>query len=259
VEPRATPHAEQPLEVAVVPQLLASPAPEDEPTADRPPAEPAASGDGPEVPEGETPAPEVGVPEGTGEDAPAGDVRDAGDLMRDEELLAAARAELSGDTRRGFETTLLASPEEQLDIARYFDEELVLIPRRALSGEHPRYFRLDPRTGVVAGVDGPPPTRFRHYRDFLDYEYERLPARLRDLRKSVLSRNEIYVFGALIPLEEWALVVGRRRRALADTGRSAEEVGSFTIQYVARPEGRYDVVVREIRFADGTRIRPDPL
>ncbi len=181
------------------------------------------------------------------------------ELLGDQELLDAARAEWNGDVRAGFQTTLLAAPEEQLDIARAFGEELVLIPRDALVEGGSRWFRLDLSSGTVRSVDGAPPTGYRQYRDLLDYEYERLPAALRDLRKSVLARNEIFVFGALIPLREWGLVVARRREALERTGRPLEDVKRFVVHYRPLAPGSYDFEVHEIVFADGTRVRPDTL
>ena len=134
----------------------------------------------------------------------------------------------------------------------------MLVPLSALDpeGVRPRWFRLA-AGGQVEAVDGPPPLeRYRQYRDLFAYEYARLPAALRDLRKSVLSRAEVYVFAALIPPAEWALVVGRRRAALARAGRTEGDVRRFVMRYVRRAPDRFDVEVREIHFADGTRFRP---
>ncbi len=81
---------------------------------------------------------------------------------------------------------------------------------------------------------------------------------MRALRRSVLSRSEIYLFAALIPPQEWAVVIGRRREALAQAGRSLSEVERFTLRYERRTDGGTDVSVEEIAFADGSRFRPSP-
>lgn len=194
------------------------------------------------------------TPEETPEETPG-----AERLMEDAELLAAARHELSGEARRGFATVLLASPEEQLEIARFFGEELVLVPRSALdpAAPNPTYFRLRPdgKAGVEAVAGRAPLAGFRQYRDLFDYEYSRLPAPLRELRRSVLVRSEVYLFAALIPAREWAVVIGRRREALANTGRDLSEVRRFLLRYVRLSGGGYDLRVEEIVFADGGRSR----
>jgi len=65
--------------------------------------------------------------------------RPAAELRHDPRLLSLARAELAETTRHGFATVLLASPEEQIDIARSFGEALVLVPRETpLSSIHLR-------------------------------------------------------------------------------------------------------------------------
>ena len=147
-------------------------------------------------------------------------------------------------------------------VARFFGEEIVLVPKSALEGDpaQMRYFRL--------ALDGPSRVesvrgtavleRFRQYRDLFDYEYARLPQPLRELRRSVLSRSEVYLFGALIPAREWAVVVQRRREALDACQRSAEEARRFVLRYRARPKGGFDLVVEDIVFADGSRFRPTP-
>ena len=57
----------------------------------------------------------------------------------DEALMAQARVELSEGARKGLTTVLLAAPEEQLEIARFFSEEVVLVPRSTLGeGASPR-------------------------------------------------------------------------------------------------------------------------
>ncbi len=181
--------------------------------------------------------------------------------MRDGDLLSAARSEFAGEGRKGFATVLLAAPEDQLEIARFFDEELVLVPRDALDPEatSTRYFRVahdgEPR---VERVSGPPPLdRYRQYRDLFDYELARLPEQVRALRRSVLARNEIYLFAALIPTAEWAVVIGRRREALGRAGRELGDVGRFVLRYQRREEGGFDLTVEEIVFSDGTRLRTE--
>ncbi len=221
------------------------------------------------------PPPEVGAPEGS-EDAALPAVAHAEpepepaaensrpsseELMEDDDLIADANREFTGELRHGFATVLLAAPEEQLDIARFFGEELVLVPREALDpdADRPHYFRLSadgaPRVETVG--DRPPLERYRQYRDLFDYEYARLPAALRELRRSVLTRSEIYVFAALIPAREWAVVVGRRREALAASGREVDDVRRFVLRYERRADSGFDVRVEEIVFSDGTRFHPN--
>jgi hypothetical protein len=258
-------------------------------------AEPEAASEGEEAAAPAPPPPELGAPEGEedGEAAPAASTEEepevleeevaeaepavsAADapaetdaapgpptsetLMADAELLDDARSELAGEIRQGFATALLAAPQDQVDIARFFREELVLVPRRALdpSAERPHYFRLDVEDGArVERVDERPPLEgYRQYRDLFDYEYARLPAALRELRRSVLTRSEIYLFAALIPAREWAVVVGRRRAALDESGRAQEDVRRFVLRYERRPDAGFDVRVDEIVFRDGTRFRP---
>jgi len=181
-------------------------------------------------------------------------------LMRDKALLALARDELSGESSQGFETVLLASTEQQLEIARFFDEELVMIPKRFLDedDDDPHYYRLStgssPKVELVSGR--PALESYRQYRDFFDYDYSRLPDPIRELRRSVLDRNEIYLFGALISPKEWAVVIARRREALASSGRQASEVRQYILRYIRQPSDRIDVVVEEILFTDGERYRP---
>lgn len=202
------------------------------------------------------PPPERGTPEG--KEAGARAALQA--LMRDPGLLTRARQEASGEARLGFETVLVAAAEDQLDIAQFFGEELVLVPRSAIDQDNadPRYFRLTGgKRPVVRQVRGRPPLpAYRQYRDLFDYEYARLPAPLRELRRSVLARSEVYLFSALIPVAEWAVVIARRRAALAQAGRGLGDARRFTLRYRRRPDNAFDVEVREILFRDGRRFRP---
>jgi hypothetical protein len=204
-------------------------------------------------PEGDAEALEAAPPDTSEEASPEG-------MMQNERLLESAERELAGEARLGFSTVLIAAPEDQIAIAHYFGEELVLVPKSALdeSAERRGYFRLSPGAGQeVESVSGAPRLeQYRQYRDLFDYEYARLPAPLRALRRSVLSRGEIYLFAALIPLREWALVVGRREEALAQSTRSAAEVRRFTLRYEHGAAGGFDVRVREILFTDGRRFTP---
>jgi hypothetical protein len=177
--------------------------------------------------------------------------------LQDEGLMAQARAELSEGARKGLTTVLLAAPEDQLEIARYFSEELVLVPRTTLAaGVAPRYYRLATAgsRGVEVVPSAPPLEGHRQYRDLFDYEYARLPASLRDLRRTVPAREDVYLFAALLSPPEWALVIARRQEALARTGRDLASVRQFVLRYVRVPGG-FDLRVVEIVFSDGTRVR----
>jgi len=144
-----------------------------------------------------------------------------------------------------------------LEIARFFSEELVLVPRTALdAAAAPRYYRLEtsgsPRVETVTSA---PPLRAQ-YRDLFDYEYARLPAPLRDLRRSVPAREDVFLFASLLSPTEWALVIARREEALARTGRDLSSVRKFVLRCVRGPGGGFDMQVVEIVFSDGTRVRP---
>ena len=76
------------------------------------------------------------------------------------------------------------------------------------------------------------------------------------MRRSVLTRSEVFLFAALIPVREWAVVIGRRAEVLAQSGRELSEVRRFTLRYRRRTDAGFDVVVEEILFADGSRFRP---
>ncbi len=181
------------------------------------------------------------------------------ELRKDPKLLDEARREFEGEVRRGFSTVLLAAPEDQLDLARTFGEELVLVPRTALdpNATNPTYFRLR-LTGppsVERVQQAPPLESYRQYRDLFDYEYSRLPEPLRELRRSVLSRDEVYLFAALIPVSEWAVVLGRRQEALDQLGTGSESVRRFTLRYVRTGSGGFDLRVEHVELADGSTQR----
>jgi len=191
----------------------------------------------------------------------AEDAREVAELMRDPALLAAAAAELGGEERRGFATVLLATPEEQLAIARFFGEELVLVPRQTLDpgAQDPHWFRVAPEDGHVEELRGRPALeQYRQYRDLFDYEYSRLPETLRELRRSLLARGDVYLFAALLPAREWAVVIARRAEALARSGRDPEDVRTFVLRYRPLAGGSFDLAVDHVVFADGSRYTVNP-
>jgi hypothetical protein len=257
------------------------------PTSSAPPPEPDEAEDDRVVP----PPPELGAPEGVVDPEAVAESRDSeptppedkadtknephpieqdadlesasnvAELMKDKSLLQKARDELTGKVRKGFATVLLATPEDQVHIARFFGEKLVLIPRRAIDPKRadPIWFRVG--TGAPPSVDKvrgrPPLENYRQYRDLFDYEYSRLPVPLRTLRKSVLQRREIYLFAALIPATEWAAVIGRRNQAIAESGHDLDQVRRIVMRYIGSPDRGYDIVVEEVVLADGSRFRPN--
>jgi hypothetical protein len=155
---------------------------------------------------------------------------------------------------------LLAAPEDQLAIARFFGEELVLVPRAALdpTTAAPEYFRLA-RAGaptVERVAAAPPLENHRQYRDLFDYDYGRLPPELRELRRSLIARDEVYLFAALLSAEEWALVIARRGEALAEAERELGDVRRFVLRYVRASGDAFDLRAEEIVFTDGTRFVP---
>jgi hypothetical protein len=185
---------------------------------------------------------------------------DAARLAADRSLLAAAEKELAGEAALGFSTVLVSSPEDQLDIARVFGEEIVLVPRAALDTEAAGVvsYRLDltaaPRVVEVAGR--PALERYRQYRDLFSYDFERLPRPLRTLRSSVVRRDEVFLFAALIPAREWAVVVGRRQEALRSIGIEETDVERFVLRYIRLANGSFDLAVDEVHHVDGRRLVP---
>ncbi len=182
-------------------------------------------------------------------------------VMKDSKRLEEAENELSGEARKGFATVLVATAEEQLAIARFFGEKVVLVPRSALDpqGKNPFFFELDPETGRVLRNPGKPALEnLRQYRDLFDYEYGSLPEPLRKLRRSVLVRSDIFLFAALISAPEWALVMQRRAAALTTAPDPEKPVRAFELRYVPLAGGGFDVAVDRIVFADGTVFHPAP-
>ena len=172
-------------------------------------------------------------------------------------LLGAARDELAGKTRHGFTQQLLSVPEDAVAQARFFGEQILLIPK---AGTH--YFRLELEPAVkVVRVEGSPPlAQVARHRDYLkNYRYEDLSAPLRALRRMEPNRSQIWLFGATIPPREWALVVARRQAALEqynkETGKTEtlDSVRHVLMRYVPLHGGGFDIRVVELRFADGTR------
>ena len=186
--------------------------------------------------------------------------RPVDELRADAELVERARAELSGEARQGFATTLLAAPEDQLAIARAFGEELVLVPKAALGEGESSYFRLDlsgsPRVEAVRGPFRA--ERFLFYRDLFAYDYSSLPAPVRKLRRQVVTRSDVHWFAALIPTSEFAVVVGRRDEALRALGIELEDVRRFVLRYHPTAEGGFDLRVEQVELADGRRERIVP-
>jgi len=215
------------------------------------------------------PPPEAGAPEGeeSGEVVEV-EVEDAPDfsaetVMQDSTLLAAAEKELSGEVRRGFHSVFLSSAEEQISIGQYFGERMVMVPKAALdpNNSRPYYFEVSflQENPQVVRVSGKPPLeQFRQYRDLFGYPYNDLPDILRELRRSVLARNEVFLFGVLIPSNEWALAIDRRSRALEASGREISSVQQFVLRYIASPQGGYDFEIASIQFSDGTLYQPSP-
>lgn len=196
-------------------------------------------------------------------DEPAEPVDTLQQLTEDRELLEAARKELDGEVKLGFSTQFIGAAKDQLAIARAFGEQVVLIPRSALDDEDASAssYVLDLGRGTqVRKVPGRPDlSHFRQYRDLFGFEFSALPEPMRRLRTSVVRRDEVFLFAALIPAHEWAVAVGRRREALDRIGRAEEDVERFTLRYVPASNGRFDFSVEAIDFADGSTWRASGL
>ncbi len=251
-EPEAT--APEPVEPAP-----AEPAPmEAAPSETEPVAEPVAAAElgsrtGSEEAERREAAREAGP-------QPIEDPRETTDeLARNSELLALAEDELGGaDVALGFATTLISEPEQQLQIAQAFGEEIVLVPKAALlEGSEALSFRMrpgaSPRTEKLQGL--PDLQRSRQHRDLFAYDLGRLPDELRALRRNVIRRDEVFLFAALIPASEWAIVIGRRREAVRAAGVLESDVERYVLRYIPQPRGGFDFLVEEIHLAGGERLR----
>ncbi len=196
-----------------------------------------------------------------GETAAADEVRQ---VMEDAGLRSQARRELAGEASQGFATTILARPEDELDLARFFGERIVMIPKQAFGSEDPWWYGLDLATGEIRRHDGAPPLaavqQAREYRSqYIDQgQYPRLPDAIRAFRRSFLgtSWKDIYFFGALLSEAEWALVIARRQKALAAAPDPTKPVRRFVLAYRRLDGGAFDLQVRRIEFADGSTFQP---
>lgn len=254
----------QAAEVEARPQPVAEPEPEPEP-------EPVPVPEPEPEPEPQVAAAELGTRDGEEsleeraapvepEESVADPRPSAAELSRNVALKEQATRELSGgEASLGFTTTLISSPEDQLDIARAFGEDIVLVPRNALDDSaQAESFRLRFRSGATPSIETvagrPDLERSRQYRDLFAYEFQRLPAKIRELRRRVIRRDEVFLFAALIPASEWAVVIGRRQEACVAAGVGEEEVEQYVLRYVRAAGGQFDFVVDEIRLTSGERI-----
>jgi hypothetical protein len=268
------------IEIAVAPGVVPEPAADEAPSEAAPETntEPAPAPEIPEAPipepEEAPPPPERGDPDGE-EDIEASEP--VPEVSKEEQArgeIASIRGssvkvqraadELSGKTRRGFRTVLYSSAEDQLAIARTFGEQLVLVPRKGLDPKRPYYYLLDAAdsdssTGSVRRIaEKAPLEQFRQYRDFFAFEYSDLPDAVRGLRRKVTVRSDVFLFAALIPPSEWAVVMSRRATALQQSGSKIEDLRRAEMRYVALPGGGYDIQVKQLIFADGSRWTQTP-
>jgi hypothetical protein len=191
------------------------------------------------------------------------------EFARDKALLDAAASELSGKARRGFTTTfslkrdMRLRGEELLAVARHFEEPVVLVPKSGLDPDNPHYYRLElgDKPQVVRVDAKPPLERFRQTHNLFKLfpDYRDLPGPLRQLRRTVPNRGDVYLFASLIPPSEWAVVIGRRAQALSaynrrrpGPARTLDDVKRVRMDYVALEGGGYDIRVDRIFFADGS-------
>jgi len=220
-----------------------------------------------EEPPVEEPPEQEEVPDGTGAADAKALEREMEQVVSSEELIRRAQQEVTGQTRRGFSTGFSTKAGDQLELARYFDEPIILVPRAGLrrGNEHYYRLRLGPPDEVELVKKAPPLEQYRQYRDLLDkrFSYDALPAPIRELRRRVFVRGDIYLFAALIPPREWGLVIVRREAALAaynqnhsGPARTYDDVRKFSMRYVRLPGGAFDIRVARIQFADGTLWEP---
>ena len=79
-----------------------------------------------------------------------------------------------------------------------------------------------------------------------------------------MKRGAIFLFAALIPPSEWAVVMARRAAALEACAREQgkarrlEDLRRVEMRYVALPGGGFDIAVKQLVFADGTRWTQHP-
>jgi len=230
---------------------------ENEPEPTPPPAE-AGSPDGDEEEENTEPVAEE-QPE-PAEDRIRQEIKN---ISSSRKLVDDARHELVGRTRRGFTTEFDTATSDQLAIARYFGEQVLLIPRKGLNPRNHHYFVIDAATSFeTRRVNDVPPSNFRQVRDLLDRDirYASLPGPLKTLRRQVTLSSEIFLFAAPIPPREWAIVMARRAAALercnAELGgseRTLKDLRRVKMRYVPLAGGGFDIQVKEFVFADGAR------
>jgi hypothetical protein len=265
-DPPPPPPPEPPdlVERAGEPPVETPPEPRETAATSPPPAPESGTPEGEENGPGDAanPAPEEPVPAPPTAEEEAERLREEiRGLAASAELRHEATEELAGRARRGFRTVFLCAARDQLAIARWFDEALVLVPRAGLDPDHPYHYRLETHepARVVRVAEAAPLARFRQYRDLFAFPYGTLPGPLRDLRRSVFNRGDVYLFAALVPPSEWAVVIARRRAALrtynarrSGPPRTLDDVRRVTMRYVPLAGGGFDIRVAQILFADGT-------
>ena len=226
---------------------------------DAPPHEKPAEKEIPAPPEqGDVDGEKQAEKKGPTEDELATEVRkDIESLKGSKKLLDAAKKELAGKSRKGFQMYFLSDDEEQLDLARFFGESILLIPRRPT-----HYFKLElGHPAKVVKIDGVPPPIYRH-RTFFEYKYNELPAPIRELRRQIPYRGDILMWGAAIPPSEYAIAIARRTAALTEynrqngANRTLEQVRRVDVRYVPLAGGGFDMRIKQFVFADGTRWAP---
>lgn len=182
------------------------------------------------------------------------------EIGRSKALLDKANKELSGKSKRGFETIIKTRSEEIIELARAFGGRILLIPKAGLNPKAHYFYELDVTgTPKVVKVTGEAPPTLSKTRNLLRFEYRQLSAPLRVLRRTVPNRGDIYQFVAIIPAREWAVVIARRNASLDLYNRTQAEKKTFDdvraveMDYVPLAGGGFDVRVLGFRFADGTR------
>jgi len=249
VEPTKEPEPEPPP-----PQR--EPEPETEPEFDTDDAPPQETPAPPE--QGDVDGEKQAEKKGPTEEELAQEVRkDIESLKGSKKLLDAAKKELAGKSRKGFQMYFLSDDEEQLDLARFFGESILLIPRRPT-----HYFKLElGHPARVVKIGGTPPPIYRH-RTFFEYKYNELPAPIRELRRQIPYRGDILMWGAAIPPSEYAIAIARRTAALTKynrqhgADRTLEQVRRVDVRYVPLAGGGFDMRIKQFVFADGTRWAP---